>query len=84
MHQLEREKWLSKFLQEHTSSILYLFIFIHSVMSENDKKVPSIIFTRNEVCGTHLVFQKRRFQGFIFESLSMIGSHFLSQRCSSL
>ena len=30
-------------------------------------------FTRNEVRGTHLVFQKRRFQGFIFEILRVVG-----------
>ena len=32
-----------------------------------------LTFTRNEVRGTHLVFQKRRFQGFISEILRMVG-----------
>ena len=42
-------------------------------MSENDKKVPLMTFTRNDVCGTHLVFfQKRRFQGFIPAILRMV------------
>ena len=30
-------------------------------------------FTRNKVKGTHLVFQKRRFQSFISESLRVVG-----------
>ena len=33
-----------------------------------------VTFTRNEVRGTHLVFSKRRFQGFISEILRVIGS----------
>ena len=40
MRQLEREKWLCEVLQKHKSSIIYSFIFIHFVISENDKKVP--------------------------------------------
>ena len=32
-----------------------------------------VTFTRNEVRGTYLVFQKRRFQGFISEILRVIG-----------
>ena len=40
--QLEREQWISEKLQKHQSSIIYSFIFIHSVMSENDKNVPLI------------------------------------------
>ena len=34
MYQLEREQWLSEVLQKHQSSIIYSFIFIHSLMSE--------------------------------------------------
>ena len=30
-------------LQNHQSSIMYSFIFIHSVMSENDKNRPLIV-----------------------------------------
>ena len=30
-------------------------------------------FTQNEVRGTHLAFQKRRFQGSIFEILKVVG-----------
>ena len=41
IYQLEREKWLSEVLQKHQSSII--FIFIHSLMSENDKTVPLIV-----------------------------------------
>ena len=37
LYQLEREQWLSKVLQKHQSSIIYSFIFIHSVMSEMTK-----------------------------------------------
>ena len=32
-----------------------------------------VTFTRNEVRGTYLVFQKRRFQGFISEILRVVG-----------
>ena len=44
------------------------------MMSENDKNVPLIVcdfYTKSR--GTHIVFQKRRFQGFICEILRMIG-----------
>ena len=47
IYQLERELWLSEVLQIHHSSVIHSFIFIHSLMSENDKNVPSI------VCGFH-------------------------------
>ena len=43
IYQLEREYWLSEVLQKHQSSIIYSFIFIHSLMSENDKNVPLIV-----------------------------------------
>ena len=51
-------------------------------MSENDKIVPLIVcdFHRNEVRGAPLVFQKRRFQGFISELLkvvSLLGEKFI-------
>ena len=32
-----------------------------------------VTFTRNEVRGTYLVFQKTRFQGFISENLRVVG-----------
>ena len=50
----------SEVLQKHKSSIIHLFAIIHS-MSEHDKKVLEtfVTFTRNEVCGTQLVFFKR-------------------------
>ena len=38
-YQFEREHWLSVVLQKHDSLIIYSFIFIHSVMSENDKNM---------------------------------------------
>ena len=41
--QLERDYWLSEVLQKHQSSIIYSRIFIHSLMSENDKNVPLIV-----------------------------------------
>ena len=40
IYQLERELWLSEVLQIHQSSVIQ---FIHSLMSENDKNVPSIV-----------------------------------------
>ena len=43
IYQLERELWLSEVLQTHQSSVIYSFIFIHSLMSENDKNVPLIV-----------------------------------------
>ena len=43
IYQLKRELWLSEVLQIHQSSVIHLFIFIHSLMSENDKNVPSIV-----------------------------------------
>ena len=43
IYQLERELWLSEVLQIHQSSVIHSFIFIHSLMSENDKNVPSIV-----------------------------------------
>ena len=43
IYQLERELWLSEVLQKHQSSIIYSFIFIHSLMSENDKNIPLIV-----------------------------------------
>ena len=44
-------------------------------MRKKDKIVPLILvsFTRIEVRGTHLSFQKRRFQGFISEILRLVG-----------
>ena len=43
IYQLERELWLSEVLQIHQSSVVHSFIFIHSLMRENDKNVPSIV-----------------------------------------
>ena len=43
IYQLEREYWLSEVLQKHQSSIIYSFMFIDSVMSENDKNVTLIV-----------------------------------------
>ena len=43
IYQLEREYWLSEVLQKHHSLIIYSIIFIHSVMSENEKNVPLIV-----------------------------------------
>ena len=43
IYQLERERLLSEVLQKHQSSMIYSFIFIHSLMSENDNNVPLIL-----------------------------------------
>ena len=43
IYQLKKELWLSEVFQIHHSSVIHSFIFIHSLMSENDKNVPSII-----------------------------------------
>ena len=43
IYQLEREYWLFEVIQKHHSLVIYSFIFIHSVMSENDKNVPLIV-----------------------------------------
>ena len=47
IYKLERESGFSEILQKHQSSviysIIYSFIFIHSLMSENDKNVPLIV-----------------------------------------
>ena len=43
IYPLERELWPSEVLQIHQSSVIHSFIFIHSLMSENDKNVPSIV-----------------------------------------
>ena len=43
IYQLKRELWLSEVLQIHQSSVIHSFIFIHSLKSENDKNVPSIV-----------------------------------------
>ena len=53
-------------------------------MSENDRQVPLLIcdfLTQNKICGTQLVFQKRRFEGSIPEILrmvSLLGEKFFS------
>ena len=43
IYQLERELRLSEVLQIHQSSVIHSFIFIHSLISENDKNAPSIV-----------------------------------------
>ena len=43
IYKFEREKWLSEVLQKHQSSVKYSFIFIHSLMDENDKKIPLLV-----------------------------------------
>ena len=67
IYQLEKELWLSEVLQIHQSSVIHPFIFIHSLMSENDKKMylqSFVTFTRNEVRGTYLVFSKEEISWF--------------------
>ena len=46
IYQLEREQWFSEVLQMHQTAIIYSFIFIHSLVSENDKNVPLIVSDR--------------------------------------
>ena len=43
IYQLERELWLFEVLQIHQSSVIHSFIFIHSLISENEKNVSSIV-----------------------------------------
>ena len=43
LYKRDRELWLSEVLQRQQSSIIYSFIFTHSLMSENDKNVPLIV-----------------------------------------
>ena len=43
IYQLKRELGFSEVIQRHQSSVIHSFIFIHSLMSENDKNVPSIV-----------------------------------------
>ena len=43
IYQLERELGLSEVIQRHQSSVIHSFIFIHSLMSENDKMYLQII-----------------------------------------
>ena len=31
-------------LEKHQNSVIYSFVFLHSLMSENDKSVPFIVF----------------------------------------
>ena len=66
IYQLERELWLSEVLQIHQSSVIHSFIFIHSLMSDNDKMYLQsfVTFTRNEVRGTYLVFSKEEISRF--------------------
>ena len=85
IYQLERELWLSEVLQIHQSSVIHSFIFVHSLLSENDKMYLQsfVTFTRNEVRGTYLVFSKEeisRFHILNFESGRSLGRkvHFLN------
>ena len=66
MCQLEREQWLPEVLQKHQSSVIYSFIFIHSVRSEINGNMRSVH------CGIHtkrgkwdtLSFSKEEILGF--------------------
>ena len=60
----KREYWLSGVLQKHQRSIIYSFIFIHSLMSENDKNVPLI------VCDFYTKSSKRDTYSFSEEEIS--------------
>ena len=63
-YQRERELWLSQVLLKHQSSVIYSFIFIHSLMSENNKNVPLI------VCDFHTKWGKRDALSFSKEEIS--------------
>ena len=43
IYQLKKRVMLSKVLQKQKSSVIYSFIFIDSLMSENDKNLPLIV-----------------------------------------
>ena len=67
IYKLERELGLSEVIQRHQSSVIHSFIFIHSLMSENDKKMylqSFVNFTQNEIRGTHLVFSEEEISRF--------------------
>ena len=61
IYQLEKELWLSEVLQIHQSSVIHSFIFIHPLMSENDKNVPSVVCDFHT---TYLVFSKEEISRF--------------------
>ena len=60
-------------IRKRISRIIYSFISIHSVITENDKNVPLSFcdFHTNEVRGAHLVFS--RFHSRTFESGKSLG-----------
>ena len=65
IHQLKKEHWLSEVLQNNQSSIIYSFIFIHSLVSENDKNVPLIVYDFHTKCGKDtLSFSKEEISRF--------------------
>ena len=67
MYQLERKQWLYEVLQKHQSSIICLFIFVHSVMHDIGPNIPSIVCGFYNVVGVRSTFfQKERFEGYIF------------------
>ena len=73
--------WLSEVLQKHQSPIMYLFIFIHSLMSENDKNVPSIIRDFRTKWGktdTHSLLKRRdlKVSYLKFWVLGLLGENF--------
>ena len=43
IYQFERELCLAEVLQKDKNSIIYSFIFIHSLISEDEKNVPLIV-----------------------------------------
>ena len=76
IYQLERELWLSEVLQIHQSSVIHSFIFIHSLMSENDKNVPSIVCDFHTKWGKRDIlsfFKRGDFKVFISEILRVVG-----------
>ena len=65
IYQLKREQRLSGVLQKHQRSIIYSFIFIHSLMSENDKNVPLIVcdfYTKSSKRDRHSCFKRGDFK----------------------
>ena len=57
-YKLEREWWVFEVLQKHQRSIIYSFIFVHSLASENDKNVALIVCDFHTEWGKSYTLQK--------------------------
>ena len=75
---LEIEQWVSEVLQEHQRSMIYSFIFIHSVRSKTDNDVHSIHRGfHKELGGKRSKEEISRFHIWDFESDKSLGKKFI-------